>query len=292
MNHPAADLTLQVDVTNPGQFFACCGLLELAHRLWPGAEGWFDCPSDSFSLHAPVPPNQDVPRQFIEAIAKCEIVTAMPALDVQRRDELRLMSKKQRQLENLEEEKKRLDALRRESPVLLGSPFRLEIDWFADSEASDTTFKTWAGQQSAIDIAQAMKAAIAASEPASQSAATWFSWSSANVGVPFNFDAVLGGQGSDRDVGFSRDPLQISTASRPLIELLAFVGLQRFRPRRAEQRNRFIYVAWTQPFEPMIASAVACGCVGTGKVNAFEFSLLYRTKYLKSFLPATPLGVP
>ncbi len=27
---------------NPGQFFACCGLLELADRLWPGAEGWFE----------------------------------------------------------------------------------------------------------------------------------------------------------------------------------------------------------------------------------------------------------
>src|SRR5262245_9868102 len=36
-----------VDPTNPGQFFACCGLLELADRLWPqtddrpAAEGWF-----------------------------------------------------------------------------------------------------------------------------------------------------------------------------------------------------------------------------------------------------------
>src|SRR5205814_1060536 len=30
-----------VDPTNPGQFFACCGLLELADRLWPGSEGWF-----------------------------------------------------------------------------------------------------------------------------------------------------------------------------------------------------------------------------------------------------------
>ena len=33
--------SVTVDPTNPGQFFACCGLLELADRLWPGAEGWF-----------------------------------------------------------------------------------------------------------------------------------------------------------------------------------------------------------------------------------------------------------
>ena len=34
-------IRVNVDPTNPGQFFACCGLLELADRLWPGAEGWF-----------------------------------------------------------------------------------------------------------------------------------------------------------------------------------------------------------------------------------------------------------
>lgn len=38
---PNPSITVAVDPTNPGQFFACCGLLELADRLWPGAEGWF-----------------------------------------------------------------------------------------------------------------------------------------------------------------------------------------------------------------------------------------------------------
>src|SRR5262245_64976714 len=42
MTHPVPSIRVNVDVTNPGQFFACCGLLELADRLWPGAEGWFD----------------------------------------------------------------------------------------------------------------------------------------------------------------------------------------------------------------------------------------------------------
>ena len=30
-------IRIPVKLTNPGQFFACCGLLELADRLWPGA---------------------------------------------------------------------------------------------------------------------------------------------------------------------------------------------------------------------------------------------------------------
>jgi len=35
-------IRINVAPTNPGQFFACCGLLELADRLWPGAEGCFE----------------------------------------------------------------------------------------------------------------------------------------------------------------------------------------------------------------------------------------------------------
>lgn len=41
MNNPEPSICVNVDPTNPGQFFACCGLLELADRLWDGAEGWF-----------------------------------------------------------------------------------------------------------------------------------------------------------------------------------------------------------------------------------------------------------
>ncbi len=41
-------ISVRVDPTNPGQFFAACGLLELADRLWGGAEGWFE--DGAFSL--------------------------------------------------------------------------------------------------------------------------------------------------------------------------------------------------------------------------------------------------
>ena len=45
-------IRVNVDPTNPGQFFACCGLLELADRLWPGAEGWFEKGCCEFCLNA------------------------------------------------------------------------------------------------------------------------------------------------------------------------------------------------------------------------------------------------
>jgi len=35
-------IRLDVDLTNPGQFFGCCGVFELAQRLWPGATAHFE----------------------------------------------------------------------------------------------------------------------------------------------------------------------------------------------------------------------------------------------------------
>lgn len=35
-------IRINADITNPGQFFGCCGVFELAHRLWPGATACFD----------------------------------------------------------------------------------------------------------------------------------------------------------------------------------------------------------------------------------------------------------
>lgn len=35
-------IRLDVDLTNPGQFFGCCGVFELAQRLWPGVTAYFE----------------------------------------------------------------------------------------------------------------------------------------------------------------------------------------------------------------------------------------------------------
>src|SRR6516225_3312737 len=39
---PDPDISINVDIRNPGQFFACCGLLEISSRIWPDSEGWFE----------------------------------------------------------------------------------------------------------------------------------------------------------------------------------------------------------------------------------------------------------
>lgn len=284
MNDREPNIQIPVDLTNPGQFFACCGLLELADRLGPGALGWFE--GQEFQLRFDFSF-----AALIDALREFTITNTMSATQKARLEELSLMSKKDREKAGLEDEKKSLDALRREEPILFRSSFELRADWFKDENSGGVRFKTWAGQQSVLDIATAMQTGLSNIDATAESTL----WNSARgIGLPFNFDSDLGGQGSALDIGFSFDPLAASETTRiegtckPALELLSFVGLQRFRPREIPGQNRFVYAAWEQPLPPSLAAAAVCQAIRFGNTQCYEFRLLYRTKYLKSFLPANP----
>ena len=158
MSSSASAIAVNVDVTNPGQFFACCGLLELAGRLWPAAEGWFD--DGRFQLRATESTEGGLASGLMSSIVNCRLTNTMTDAQRARLDELSAMKGKDRQkTPRLEEEKKALEKLRREEPIILLDPFNLRIDWFLDDQAGGDRYKTWAGQQSVLQIATAMKAA-------------------------------------------------------------------------------------------------------------------------------------
>lgn len=278
-------LTINLDPTNPGQFFACCGLLELAGRLWrAGVSGAFQDRGRIFTIAVPGVGDIDLRERLIQCIASCELRNTMSSDEIQRLNELGAMSKKEVEGSGREDEKKGLESLRREAPVIFAEPFSITIDWHQDDRTGGSVFKTWAGQQSIIDIAQGMQALSAKLEGPFE---TYLWRASRGGGLPFNFDSDLGGQGAAIDVGFSFDPLpDMKVGVRPAIELCAFVGLQRFRPQRQGRENRYRYCAWSEFLPPSVANAAACGFVRQHDDPVFEFRLLYRTKYLKSFLPA------
>jgi CRISPR-associated protein Csb3 len=281
---PAIRLT--VDPRNPGQFFACCGLLEMADRLWGGAEGWFQDRAATFCL-APMSETAEADaEQLIRALAECKLTNTMSEQQVRRRKELGDKKKKEMS-QSEEEEKKQLDKLWREKPLVFHAPFNLRVDWFTDERAGGDRYKTWAGQQSVIEIARAMKKPIEDGGWTGVPPTDWLS-RTGGEGVPFNFDSNLGAQSSSIDVGFSLDPLEMGTRTRPLIELAAFIGLQRFRPYSEPSVNLHTYTAWTIPLLPEVAAVAAAGRLEVAEWPRFEFRLLYRTKYLKSFLPAIP----
>jgi CRISPR-associated protein Csb3 len=303
---PQPSIRVKVDLTNPGQFFACCGLLELADRLWPGAEGWFEFTNHSFCLHVPTKRAIEAPRILLQSLIDCDLTNTMTVAHVQRHSELTPLLKETRKkvketegkpktvlkkrLKELEDEKKALDKLRREKPIVFHSPFNLQVDWFLDGYSGGSKFKAWAGQQSVIDITIAMHKSITNGKWHNLGCDKWLHYPSDDSSVPFNFDADLGPQSSSLDVGYSLDALQISTRIRPLIEIGAFIGLQRFRPLQVGGENLYRYRAWRQPLTVQVASIAACTFLPLPGAIDYKFRLLYRTKYLKSFLPATIIG--
>ncbi|HEY4260439.1 MAG TPA: type I-U CRISPR-associated protein Cas8c, partial [Schlesneria sp.] len=284
---PTPSFGINVDPANPGQFFACCGLFELASRLWPGVEGWFEEGSFRVSCKGSL-------RVLLDSFSDCQVTNTMTASEHSRFEELTAWSgAKRRGISGAEDEYKMFGKLVREAPIVLRHPFEITLDWFVDDFAGGSRFKTWAGQQSVLGIAKSMKQAL--------NNTTWrdedcLRFTARECGLPFNFDSDLGGQGGAIDVGFSFDPLaassltRIEPMARPALELLAFVGLQRFRPEEIKGKNQFRYTAWTRPLPIEVAAPAACGTIPITGSGQFEFRLLYRTKYLKSFLPAIPFS--
>lgn len=280
-------IRIAMDPTNPGQFFACCGILELADRLWFGAEGWFE---DKVFCLKPTSGTVDATAErLLRELGRCRLTNTMTEEQLARLSQLANMTAKERaKTPALDTEKKTLEKLRREEPILLHEPFCIRIDWFRDDRAGGDRFKTWAGQQSVFDIALAMKRPLADGWD-SLSPDRWFKQAADDNSLPFNFDSDLGGQGSALDIGFSLDPLQMSSRPHPLLEFAAFIGLQRFRPFANSTGNRYTFTLWSVPLTPQVAAVAACGVLALSGSKTYEFSLLYRTKYLKSFLPAQPL---
>jgi len=278
---------VRVDPYNPGQFFACCGLLEIADRLCPEAVGWFE--AGEFRVHA----KMDL-AAVLAALADCKLTNTMTSAEHARHVELSEWSgAKRKSTPGVEDEYKELCKLVREAPIMLHAPIDIRVDWFTDDFAGGSRFKTWAGQQSVLGIATGMKEALKETEWRNEDCLTF---SARECGLPFNFDSDLGSQGGAIDVGFSFDPLaasaltRIATSARPALELLAFIGLQRFRPAEFRDENRFLYTAWTRPLPVELAMPAACGAVPVAGASRYAFRLLYRTKYLKSFLPAIPFS--
>ncbi len=122
-SHRDPAVRLNIDVANPGQFFACCGLLELADRIWPGTEGWFDGPS--FCIDA---------EGSLAKLVGASANTPLAQLDTS---------------DNMT------------SPIELAiGGGHLRLDWWKDG-AGGKELKVWAGRMENVRIARAMQGAFA-----------------------------------------------------------------------------------------------------------------------------------
>src|SRR5260221_583769 len=115
MNNPEPSIRVIVDPTNPGQFFACCGLLELANRLWPGAEGWFEGREFSIACGGTL-------AALLDTLANAEIHSSLTNQELKRLGTL-LSANKANLTQDQSAEKLRLSALWKRERLLLSKPF-------------------------------------------------------------------------------------------------------------------------------------------------------------------------
>lgn len=254
-------IEIDIDPTNPGHFFACCALLELADRLWPGAEGWFGSGDRSFHIQSGV---HALP-ELLHAVSHAEltIVNADDPLS---------------------------------SPIRIGRPFRpLTIDWW-ESDRTARDFKVWAGKMESYGIARAMQHAIRDSSLhhsgiLNYGAVVMNPDEAGKKREPFYFDARRAPNSHSVDVGFSANDLGLTTLAHPAVELLCLIGLQVVRPAFTEQKRIYDYSTWPVPLAPCVLLAAATGLADIPGANTYRFENWFRTgqKKHKAFRPATPL---
>ena len=257
-------IRMQLQPTNPGQFFACCGLLELADRIWGGVEGWFD--GHAFCLRSATSLTIESPlSELLRTIACAHL----------------------RQLD-LDDDFS--------SPIEIPPPFDLRLDWWKDSRAGGDRLKPWAGSMRGVRIARAMQSVLL--DAAFQNEALLdrgmvvYDPSEPDKKVePFYFDARRGSSAQPIDIGFSPDSLQMTSTAFPAVEFLCLVGLQRFRPAPTPTSRVFDYFTWRSPLALPVASVAACGLLFQDTGQGFRFESAFRTdqRKHKGFTSAIPI---
>jgi len=277
-------IEIPVDLTNPGQFFACCGLLELADRLWRGAEAWFSEDRHSFCISC----DGSLEALLIE-LSRSTIQSSLSTLELKRLGTL-LSAEKSKLTPQSLAEKSRLQEKWKLERLYVSEPFSLWLDWWRDGNGERTELKTWAAKQLVADMAIQMLSVVRIQVNDFDTEAPNVFMSTKHNSLPFYFDSDLCRTGTARDAGFSADTLGLNPNYRPLLELLAFFGFQRFHPATTLGPDRFAYATWCLPLSPMIAAVVAANLVSPLVFERFSFELFARTKYMKAFLPAQPFS--
>ncbi len=278
MTNPEPSIRVAVDPTNPGQFFACCGLLELADRLWPGAEGWFEKGEFRIAFSE----EKGTLRELMAA-GKLTTIAGM-STDAGSEDDATGDD------ENDDAKFK---------PVELLTPVPLRLDWWKDK-----SIKTWAGSMNVHSIAAAMANAIDPlnPNPFDQCQIVYdppkvILKKGKQVPIksekrePFYFDSRRGANAHARDIGFSPDNLEMTTEAAPVVEFFCLLGLQRSRPKHVGRPRVFRYSTWVSPISVALLPAAISGLLPHIIGQCYQFENAFRTgdRKLKAYASATPV---
>jgi CRISPR-associated protein Csx14 len=234
---------IPIDPMNPGQYFACCGLWELAERQ-----------GQRVLTRFAVDPQR--PRQGTFSMitdGPLELAGIISALRAGKPSGLAAREKTI-------------------APVLLDWVHgRLQLDWWLDpfwDKASP--LKCWAGQQTSEGIVSELLGKLPAKTD--EGLLNFAAMTSTRFGVDPR-SAWLAA-----DLGYSPNEQGQEAATFPAVELLAAIGLTGFRPANRNQRS-YGYSLWTAPL-PRVAARLACCEPWDGlNVRTYRFGLGKRGSY-------------
>lgn len=190
--HITPTITIDVDLCNPGQYYACCGLLELAHRTWGcDALGWFE--ESMFHLHAPNLDGGDAEQELLDVMRTMSFTAVMGPEESG-------------------------------SPLLMQmGPKQCLLNWWLKI-VDPQSLRTWGRGTSFKIITTLHNEAIRSSDIRSG----WERQTSMKGVLSVDPRSAW----TALDAGFSPNEQNLTVSTYPLIEFLAGIGLQRHRPRR------------------------------------------------------------
>lgn len=264
MMNPEPAIRINVDVTNPGQFFACCGLLELASRIDPHATGYFE--NRQFWVIGDV-------ECVLERFFACNVEVYTKAI-FKSEDDTGEMDKK----DNVDPHRGRI------YPMILGDPFNLRLDWWTNEEAQSQKLKTWTAGMRVTDLLLGFHKSQKPipsmrdhfTSAVKRSPDDWLreAWPIKEPST-FSYDSRVS-RNNALDLGHTDEKEKAIMAFSPAIDVLTLIGLQRFRPRTVEVWTRNRYFTWCQPLPVDIAAVAVLGLLPYLNGTCFEFPVKPR----------------
>jgi len=207
------ELRIAIDPANPGQFYACCGLIEL-----------FDLQGAETLSHFEA--SRRVPRRAEFVLRSARELNLAALLDALANAEYKALGHRDKAIAPVS--------------VRLG-PHACQLDWWLDSFRQDKSgLKLWAGQLTPAKLFAELPGALAREGNPMQFAA--LTKTKFGVDPRAAWEAV--------NVGFSPNEHE-GAAVYPAVELLAAFGLQGFRP-ALPRRGGIVYSLWLDPLPRMV----------------------------------------
>ena len=263
-----AEARIPVDLFNPGQVFACLGLMEAADILLGDATGAFDWRDESAPAFILRTAGEQNPIKaildFLKGVKIYRIFPQIPDNDID--EKLKKMMKKSDAIFTQYYNSNKIE--RMFLPVCLSnSGIHITIDHWSD-KSREVDMRMYSGNRDAYKIINDMiygtekqKGIIHLyKEFIREAIDDPFNVIIAPLGGTFNFD--VRGTWLAIDLGYSPDQQKHKVISSPFVEVMAAFGLQNTRPlRKMSNKNNYIYYGiWGKQLPLSLARAALACC--------------------------------